>query len=77
MESSFKNCHLLQSLNSGNMSHSSWVHTKEKIIALKGLTGSLWNVLPLYAGPMINHRWSGRWGPNTENRSVPKHAGAR
>jgi hypothetical protein len=39
--------------------------------------GSLWNVLPLRAGPRISHRQSGRASPRTENRSGPKHSGVQ
>lgn len=39
--------------------------------------GSLWNVLPLLAGPMIIQRESGRCAPRTLKRSSPKHDGGQ
>lgn len=39
--------------------------------------GSLWNVLPLRAGPRISQRQSGLVSPRIEKRSEPKHSGVQ
>lgn len=39
--------------------------------------GSLWKVLPLLSGPMINHRLSGLCSPRLSKRSSPKQRGVQ